>query len=141
MEAKMAAIPIISEVISLVNSAVDKIWPDADTKEKAKVEMQGILIQQAMESNKLLFQDTEGARDLFKAELEVEKTPQWSRAFQVLARPFCMYSCISMYVWVKIAPIFKAPTIVLTDWDYYLIGTIFVFLFGARSLEKLKGKA
>jgi hypothetical protein len=135
------SIPIIGEVLDLVNKGLDKIWPDADTKEKAKVEMQGLLLQQAMEGNKLLFQDTEGARDLFKVELEAQKAPSWARAFQVMARPFCMYSCVSMYVWVKIAPLFNAPTIELTQWDYTLLGSIFVFLFGARTLEKIKKSA
>jgi hypothetical protein len=133
-------LPIIGQVMDLVDSAIDKIWPDADTKEKAKTEMQAMIIKQAMVDKKLLFEDTAGARELFKVELETAKAPPWSRAFQVLARPFAMYSCVGMYVWVKVAPLFDGPVIELNEWDYYLIGTIFVFLFGARTLEKIKGK-
>lgn len=134
-------IPIISQVLELAGNAIDKIWPDASTKEQAKTQIQALLLQQAMQNESLLFQDTEGARELFRAELEVQKAPSWARAFQVMARPFCMYSCITMYVWTKIAPFFNAPTIELKEWDYYLIGMVFVFLFGARTIEKIKGKA
>ena len=134
-------LPIVSQVLDLVGGAIDKIWPDADTKEQAKAQAKAAIIENAMEQHKLLFEDTAGARELFKIELETNNAPKWARSLQVLARPFCMYACISMYVWVKIAPLFSAPTIDLNDYDYYLIGTIFVFLFGARTIEKIKGKA
>lgn len=135
------SIPIVSQVLDLVGSAVDKIWPDAETKEQAKMQMQALIMQQAMQSEQLLFQDTEGARELFKAELDAKKAPALARFFQVMARPFCMYSCITMYVWNKISPLLGGPTIPLDEKDYWLIGSVFVFLFGARSFEKVRGKA
>ena len=135
------SIPIISEILDLVNKGIDKIWPDAETKEQAKSQMQVLILQQAMQDKQLLFQDIEGARELFKAELAANNTPKWARAAQVMARPFCMYSCITMYVWNKLAPFFSAPQVALTTQDYYLIGSIFIFLFGARSFEKSLGKA
>jgi hypothetical protein len=135
------AIPILGQVFDLVGGAIDKIWPDADTKEKAKSQIQLLMIQQAMQGKQLMFQDTDSARELYKAELAAAQVPRWTRAFQVLARPFTMYSCVGMYVWVKLAPLFDMPTIAMTERDYYLLGAIFVFLFGARTLEKMKGKA
>lgn len=134
-------IPIISEVIDLIGGAIDKIWPDANTREKAKDQMKALVLSQAMEEQKLLFADTEGARELFKVELEAQKAPALARFFQVMARPFVMYACCSMYIWNKIAPFFGFGLFELNQWDYTLIGTIFVFLFGARSFEKIKGKA
>lgn len=140
-------IPIISQVIDLVDTAIDKIWPDASTKEQAKAQMQVALVQQAMQDRKLLFEDTEGARELFKAELEAQNVPSWVRGFQALARPFTMYITVLMYTYVKISPTVGSwmgvsiPTLTLSEWDYYLIGAIFVFLFGARTIEKMAGKS
>ena len=135
------SIPILGQVFDLVGAAIDKVWPDANTKEQAKAQVKMEIMQQAMAENKLLFEDTAGARDLFKSELEAQRVPGVARFIQVLARPFVMYSCTSMYVFNKISPLFKGPEVALTEWDYYLIGTIFVFLFGARTLEKLKKSA
>lgn len=134
-------IPILSDVLRVVDSAIDKLFPNADNKAQLKSLAQSEIIKQAMQSESLLFQDTEGARELFKIELENQKAPPWTKAIQVLARPFVMYSVCGMYVWNKIAPLLGWPAVALTTWDYYLIGTIFVFLFGARSFEKILGKS
>lgn len=134
-------LPIIGQVFDLVNGAVDKIFPDANVKEKIKSKLQVTILQQAMDGKRLLFQDTDSARKLYIEELRADQVPKLARFFQVMARPFTMYSCVGMYVWVKLAPMFDLPTITMTDHDYYLLGSIFVFLFGARSIEKIKGKA
>lgn len=139
-------IPIIGEVLSLVDSAVDKIFPDADTKEKIKADLKNHMMNQAMEEKKLLFQDTDSARDAYKEELKMKGVPGWARAIQALGRPFALYSTVSMYIYTKVSTQIGAmigkdlPLIEMTDMDYYLVGTVFVFLFGARSLEKLRGK-
>jgi hypothetical protein len=140
-------LPIIGDILDLVGKGVDKIFPDKDKAMKIKSEMKLHLLEQAMTEKKLLFQDTNSARELYKAELAAKDVPKLARLIQVLARPFAMYSMITMYVYVKIAPLIGAmigkdlPVLVLNEKDYYLIGTVFVFLFGARTLEKLKDKA
>lgn len=134
-------IPIISDVLELAEKAIDKIWPDANTKEKAKAEMKMLMLQQAMEEKRLLFQDTDSARKLFEMELRAQNTPSWARAIQVLGRQFALYSTVALYVYSKISVQFHLPPISLNDRDYYLIGTVFIFLFGARSVEKILGKA
>ena len=133
-------LPIIGDVLELVEKAVDKIWPDANTKEEAKVKIRTLILSQAMEEKKLLFQDTASARHLFEMELRAKNTPSWARAIQVLGRQFALYSTVAMYVYSKVSVQLGLPQIVLTDRDYYLIGTVFIFLFGARSVEKILGK-
>jgi hypothetical protein len=148
------AIPILDGVLSTVTTAVDKIWPDKGDalaanveREKFKSDLQLAVIQQALTEKQMLFQDTEGARQLAKAELAAQQVPSWARGFQVMGRPFALYLTVSMYAWTKLGPLVgnllgvQVPPIELTTQDYYLIGTVFVFLFGARSLEKIKGKA
>jgi len=141
-------IPIIGDVLDLIGKGVDKIWPDADAKQRLDIDKQQLvnslqisMIKLAMDEKKLLFKDTDSARKAYEAELEAANVPSWARAIQVLGRPFALYSTVGMYVWAKLAPIFGWPEVFLSDPDYYLIGTVFVFLFGARTLEKLKGKS
>lgn len=142
-------LPIIGDVIDLVDGAIDKIWPDKDTVEKAKADVKTAIITQAMQERKLLFEDTKGARQLFEQELRAQNTPKWARAIQVLGRQFALYGTVSLYIYSKISvhigfifnlwrdvPI-ELPTITLNERDYWLIGTVFIFLFGARSVEKL----
>ena len=133
-------IPIISEVLDLVNKGIDKIWPDANTKEEAKSRMQAIMLQKAMEEKKLLFQDTEGARKVFTEELRSKNVPKWARAIQVLGRQFALYGTVCLYLYSKVSFQFGLPPVELNSRDYWLIGTVFVFLFGARSVEKMLGK-
>jgi len=132
-------LPIIGDVLSLVSTAIDKIWPDADTKEKAKTEMSMLILTQAMDEKKLLFEDTANARTAYAEELRTANTPAWARAIQILGRQFALYFTVALYVWSKISVTFGLPEIPLADRDYYLIGCVFVFLFGARTIEKLKG--
>lgn len=132
-------LPIISDVFSLVNSAIDKIWPDADTKVQAKERAQSLILAKAMEDKKLLFQDTESARQVYIEELKTANTPKWARSIQVLGRQFALYATVALYVWSKVSSTFGLPEIPLTERDYYLIGVVFVFLFGARTVEKIRG--
>ncbi|WP_029689434.1 hypothetical protein [Thermoanaerobacter sp. A7A] len=141
-------IPIISEVLNLVEKGIDKIFPDKTVKlqteadlEKFKEELKAKLklevLNQAMTEQKLLFQDTESAREVFIMELKAQNTPKWARALQVLGRQFALYSTVALYVYSKISTQLSLPPIALNERDYYLIGTVFVFLFGARSVEKI----
>jgi len=139
-------IPLIGELLGLVDTALDKIWPDADTKEKAKADVQLLILKEAIETKKLAFVDSESARKAYQEELAAKNVPAIARFFQVMARPFTMYAMVSMYVLVKVGSLLpwweeKIVLIQLTDYDYYLLGTVFVFLFGARTIEKVRGKA
>jgi hypothetical protein len=140
--------------LGVLGPAIDKIWPDkadalaAETeKEGFKTKLQLAVIQQALQEKSLLFQDTEGARKVAIAELTAKQVPSWARGIQVMGRPFALYATVSMYIWAKIGPLVgqllgrEVPAISLSQPDYYLIGTVFCFLFGARTLEKLKGRA
>lgn len=139
-------IPIIDTVFNAIGKVADKIWPDAAERERNKQALQLGIMEYVMRENQLLFGDPEGARELFKIELEAANTPRFVTALQKLARPFTMYSMVCMYVCVKIAPLIgkwagvDVPVLDLNNYDYYLIGTVFVFLFGARTIEKITKK-
>ena len=135
------SIPIISEVLDLVEKGIDKVWPDANTKEETKVKIKAAVLEQAMQEKKLLFQDTEGARKVFIEELRAQNTPKWARAVQVCGRQFALYSTVTLYIYSKVSVQLNLPPITLNERDYWLIGTVFIFLFGARSVEKVLGKA
>lgn len=136
-------VPILETIFKAVDSISGKIWPDKTEKEKNQTAIKLALMENAMSENKLLFQDTENARLLAEKEVLAQNVPKWARAIQVLGRPFALYSTVGMYVWVKIAPMlpWDIPVIELSQYDYYLIGTVFVFLFGARTIEKIKGRS
>lgn len=132
-------LPIIQEVLDLVNKGVDKIWPDANEKEKIKADLQNSILQDAMNERKLLFEDTDSARSVFIEELKAQNTPKWARSIQVLGRQYALYATVSLYIWSKVSVSFNLPKIELSDRDYWLIGCVFVFLFGARTFEKMRG--
>ena len=144
-------LPIIGDVLNLIDKGLDKIFPDKNVKiqtdadlqkfkEQLKAQLKAQLLEDAMTEKKLLFQDTASARDVFMTELKAQNTPKWARAIQVLGRQFALYSTIALYVYSKISTQFGFPPITLNARDYYLIGTVFVFLFGARSIEKILNK-
>jgi len=146
-------LPLIGEVFNLVGTAIDKIFPDQTKKQEFKAQLQQAMLAQAIEEKSLLFGDLENARDVYIEELRAKNVPKFARMFQVLARPFTTYAMVMMYLWVKLLPIVAwgaqfvtgravaLPTIELGQSDYWLIGSVFIFLFGARSFEKMKGKA
>ena len=145
------SIPIISDVLGLIDKAVDKLFPDKNVKiqteadlekfkEKIKSDLKLQMLQQAMEEKKLLFQDTEGAREVYIQELRTKNTPKWARAIQVLGRQFALYSTVALYIYSKVSFQFGLPPINLNERDYWLIGSVFIFLFGARSFEKILRK-
>jgi len=145
-------IPIIGEVMDLVGNAIDKIFPDQTKRHELKAKIQSKILEQAVKEKSLLFGDLKSARDVYIAELKAKNVPEFARFVQVLARPFTTYAMVMMYLWVKLLPILAylgqlvtgrvvtLPTLELTQSDYWLIGSVFIFLFGARSFEKLKGK-
>ncbi len=139
-------ISIIDMVFNAIGKVADKIWPDAAERERNKQALQLGIMEYVMREKQLLFGDTEGARELSKIELEAANTPRFVTVLQKLARPFTMYSMVYMYVYVKIAPLIgkwagvDVPVLDLNNYDYYLIGTVFVFLFGARTIEKITKK-
>lgn len=147
------SVPIcIGEVLDLVGNAIDKIFPDQTKRHELKARIQSKIIQHAIEEKSLLFGDLKSARDVYIEELRTANVPKFARLLQVLARPFTTYAMVMMYLWVKLAPILASmcqlmtgrgvtlPSLELGQSDYWLIGSVFIFLFGARSFEKLKGK-
>ena len=146
-------LPLIGELFGLVDTALEKILPDQTKKHELKAQIQQAILTQAIQEKSLLFGDLKSARDVYIEELRAKNVPKFARMIQVLARPFTTYAMVMMYLWVKLLPIVAwfvqivsgrevaLPTIALGQSDYWLIGSVFIFLFGARSFEKMKGKA
>ncbi|MBW1998614.1 MAG: hypothetical protein JRJ29_11690 [Deltaproteobacteria bacterium] len=145
-------IPIIDEVLDLVETGINKIWPDKNVKIQTQADLEKFkhnltsalqmqILKQAMEKNRLLFQDTESARQVYIEEIRAANVPRWARAIQVMGRQVALYGTVLLYLYSKVSAQLKLPPIVLNERDYWLIGTVFVFLFGARSVEKILGKA
>ncbi len=128
-------IPIISDVLQLVDTAVDKIFPDADKKEEIKSKLKLTLLQQALEEKRLVFQDLENARELYREELREQGVSTFVKNLRALVRPVIAFSSIGFYIGAKV------NGIQLTEFDYYLIGGVFAFYFGLRTFEKRMGKA
>ena len=127
-------IPILSEVLQLIDTAVDKIFPDADKKEEIKSKLKLALLEQALEEKRLVFQDLENARELYKEELREQGVYSWVKSLRALVRPIIALSAVVFYIGAKL------KGIELTQLDYYLIGGVFAFYFGLRTLEKKSGK-
>lgn len=128
-------IPILSEILGLVDTAVDKIFPDANKREEIKLKMKLNLIEQALTEKKLVFQDLQNARELYKEELREKGVYKWVKSLRALVRPVIAYISIAFYVYAKYRGI------ELSGMDYSLIGGVFAFYFGLRHLEKRKGAA
>jgi hypothetical protein len=128
-------LPIISDVLQLIDKAVDKIFPDANKKEEIKSKLKLTLLEQALEEKRLVFQDLENARELYKEELREQGVYNWVRSLRALVRPTIALSAVGFYIGAKL------KGIQLTELDYYLIGGVFAFYFGLRTIEKKSGKA
>ncbi len=128
-------LPIISEVLQLVDTAVDKIFPDADKKEEIKSKLKLTLLEQALEEKKLVFQDLQNARELYREELREQGVSTFVKNIRALVRPVIAFSSITFYITAKI------KGIELSQMDYYLVGGVFAFYFGLRTIEKKSGKA
>lgn len=127
-------LPIISDILQLVDTAVDKIFPDADKKEEIKSKLKLTLLEQALEEKKLVFQDLQNARELYRQELKEKGVSNFVKNIRALVRPTIAFSSIGFYIGAKLSGI------QLTEFDYYLIGGVFAFYFGLRTLEKRAGK-
>ncbi len=127
-------IPIISDVLQLVDTAVDKIFPDADKREEIKSKLKLTLLQQALEEKRLVFQDLENARELYREELREQGVSTFVKNLRAFVRPVIAFSSIGFYIGAKVSGI------QLTEFDYYLIGGVFAFYFGLRTLEKRMGR-
>jgi hypothetical protein len=134
-------IPILSTIFGAIETVADKIWPDANEREKNASSLKLALLDQALKGEQMLFQDVDSARKMYMEELREKNVWAWVKSVRALARPFIMYSCIALYVWVKVGPMFELPLVEMNANDYALLYGIFGFLFGARSLEKITGKA
>ncbi|NPA52679.1 MAG: hypothetical protein GXO22_07270 [Aquificae bacterium] len=128
-------IPLISDLLNLVDTAIDKVFPDADKKEEIKSKLKLTLLEQALEEKKLIFQDLQSARELYKHELQEQGVYSWVKSLRALVRPTIALSSVSFYIGAKV---YGIP---LTEFDYYLIGGVFAFYFGLRTIEKRSGKA
>ncbi len=74
-------------------------------------------------------------RELAKEELREQGIYSWGKSLRALVRPVIVLSSISFYIAAKI------KGIELSQMDYYLIGGVFDFYFGLRSVEKAVGKS
>ncbi len=128
-------IPILSDLLELVDTAIDKIFPDASDRLEIKSKFKLALLEQALEEQKLIFQDVQSARELYKEELKERGVYKWVKSIRALVRPTIAYTSIAFYVYSKITGI------ELTGMDYSLIGGVFAFYFGLRHLEKRRGVA
>jgi len=127
-------IPLISDLLQLVDTAIDKVFPDADKKEEIKSKLKLTLLEQALEEKKLIFQDLQNARALYEAELKEKGVYKWVKSLRALVRPTIALSAVGFYIGAKV---YGIP---LTEFDYYLIGGVFAFYFGLRTIEKRSGK-
>jgi len=144
-------LPLIGDIVRLIGKGIDKVWADKDVeiktkadlekfKEQLKAQLSAKVIEIALEEKRLLFQDSQSAREVYIQELKARNVPKWARAIQVLGRQFALYSTVAMYIYSKVSFQFGLPPIELNDMDYKLIGLVFVSLFGLRTLEKLRGR-
>ncbi|WP_456401121.1 hypothetical protein, partial [Persephonella sp.] len=111
-------IPLISELLQLADTAIDKVFPDEDKKEVIKSKLKLTLLEQALEEKKLVFQDLQNARELYKYELQEQGVYSWVKSLRALVRPTIALSAVSFYIGAKI---YGIP---LTEFDYYLIGGV-----------------
>jgi len=77
----------------------------------------------------------QNARELAKEELGEKGVYSWVKSLRALVRPVIALSSISFYITAKV------KGIELSQMDYYLIGGVFAFYFGLRSVEKAVGKS
>ena len=129
----MSGIPIIGQILDIIEKAVDKIWPNADNKEELKAKLKSAIIDLALEGNKLIFMDLDSARKAYIAELQEQNVPSWIRGFRALVRPVIAFGVIVFYIYARV------KGIPLTSIDDITIGSIVAFYFGLRHLEKIKG--
>ncbi len=141
-------IPIISDVIDLVDKGIDKIFPDKDVKIGAEIDKQKLkndlelqIMKIGMDENKLLYQDMDSARELYK--LELQKAQSKVAGFiRDIFRPSVGFAIFGMWIYTIIQPIITgAPRIELTNFDYSVILAVVGFYFGGRTVEKISGKA
>jgi hypothetical protein len=128
-------IPIISDVLDLVGKAVDKVIPDANKREEIKAKLQFTVMEQALEEKKLIFQDLQNARELYKEELREQGVYPLVKSIRALVRPTIAFFSIGFYIYAK------THSLPLTANDYYLFYGIYGFYFGLRTIEKFGGKA
>jgi len=128
-------IPLLSDILELVDTAIDKIFPDANKKEELKAQMKLAILQQAMEEKRLLFADLQNARELYKEELREKGVWSVVKSLRAMVRPSIAFMSVGFYVYAKL------KSIPLTEWDYGLLMGVFGFYFGVRTFEKLAGRA
>jgi len=142
------ALPIIGEILDLVNNGIDKIFPDKNAalkagidKDKLANQLQLEMMKIAMEKNKLMFQDMDSARDLYKAELQKSQS-KIAGFIRDIFRPVVGFAVFALWIYNIIAPMVSGLSrLELTNLDYSIILAVVGFYFGGRTIEKLKGKA
>lgn len=127
-------LPIVSEVLDLVGTAVDKIFPDANKKEEVKAKIKLAILEQAMTEKKLLFADMQNARELYKEELREQGVWSVVRSIRAMVRPVIAFSSVAFYIYAKV------EGIALSQLDYALLMGVFGFYFGVRTIEKIARK-
>lgn len=127
-------LPIISELLGIVDTAIDKIFPDATRKEELKAQLKLKILEQAMEEKKLLFADLQNARELYKEELREQGVWSVVKSIRAMVRPTLAYCSMGFYVFAKLTHV------LLNNMDYALLMGVFGFYFGLRTLERTLGR-
>lgn len=70
-----------------------------------------------------------------------DKTPAWVMGYRAMVRPTITYGLFGMYLYSKLAIINDWSQIELNQWDMALIGGVFAFWFGDRTIKRLKGQS
>jgi len=128
-------IPLLSDILELVDTAIDKIFPDANKKEELKAQMKLAILQQAMEEKRLLFADLQNARELYKEELREKGVWSVVKSLRAMVRPTIAFSSVGFYIYAKL------KGIPLSQMDYALLMGVFGFYFGVRTIEKIAGRS
>ena len=141
-------LPIIGDILDLVNSGLDKIFPDKNAALKAGIDKKKLanqlqleIMKTAMQDKKLMFQDMDSARDLYKAELQKSQS-KIAGFIRDVFRPIIGFAVFGLWIYNIIGPMITGfPRLALTNLDYSIILAVVGFYFGGRTIEKLRGKA
>lgn len=142
-------IDFLGPITEVVKITLNRILPAEKMSEAEKAsiaaQVEGAIMAQAMERMKAELADIADARKLAASEVQ-PNDPYIVRLARGLMRPFIGFSVAGVYVFNLLLPLVSQFTasavkpIALNAYDYALIGSIFTFLFGLRTVEKMGGK-
>lgn len=138
--------PITEAVKLVLNRVLPPEKMSEAERQSVELQVQAAIMAQGMETLKVELADVADARKLAAAEVQ-PTDPYVVRLARGLMRPYIGFAVASAYIFNLLLPLlsqlFALPPIkpvALNAYDYALIGSIFTFLFGLRSAEKIAGK-